>query len=496
MLDASRFYFPLPMTEHDIYRPVYHFTPPANFINDPNGLVFYRGEYHLFYQHNPFGDTWGHMSWGHAVSRDLVRWDHLPVALAEEDDVMIFSGSAAVDWRNTSGFGRGAEPPLVAAYTGHSQAEQTQCLAYSLDAGRTWTKYAGNPVIAIGSREFRDPKIFWHAATGRWIMATVLADLHRVRFYGSADLRRWELLSEFGPAGAQEGVWECPELFPLAVEGTAGESRWVLKVDIGCHPQRGGCYGQYFVGDFDGVRFVADQPADLVLHMDAGADFYAAQAWNDLPPLDDRRLWLAWMSNWRYANQTPTAPWRGAMTLPRSLALRRFDEGIRLIQRPVAELRSLRGAHFGRAGLKTEAANRQLQAAGLQGDALEIIADFRLPAATAEVGLRVRVGRDEETVIGYDSAKQQMFVDRTRSGRCDFAPGFGERHVVALPAPNGRVRLHVYVDRCSVEVFGGGGRSVITDLIFPHPDSTGLEIYSAGDEALVERLDVWRLEAR
>ena len=198
------------MSTHDIYRPRYHFTPPANFINDPNGLVFYRGEYHLFYQHNPFGDTWGHMSWGHAVSPDMLRWQHLPVALREEDGVMIFSGSAVVDWRNTSGFGDEVNPPLIAIYTGHSATEQTQHIAYSLDAGRTWTKYAGNPVIAIGSRNFRDPKVFWHEATGRWIMVTVLADQHRVRFYGSPDLIHWEHLSDFGPADRRSASGNAP----------------------------------------------------------------------------------------------------------------------------------------------------------------------------------------------------------------------------------------------------------------------------------------------
>lgn len=481
------------MTAHDIYRPVYHFTPPANFINDPNGMVFYRGEYHLCYQHNPFGDAWGHMSWGHAVSPDMLHWQHLPLALSEEDGVMIFSGSAVVDWRNTGGFGDGIEPPLIAVYTAHSAAEQAQCIAASLDAGRTWTKYAGNPVIRIGSREFRDPKVFWHAATGRWIMAVSLADQHRVRFYGSPDLIHWERLSDFGPAGSTDGVWECPELFPLEVEGADGEARWVLKVDVGYHPQALGYFGQYFVGRFDGVAFTNDNPPALTLRMDGGADFYAAQAWNDVPPADGRRLWLGWMSNWRYANLTPTAPWRGAMTLPRSLALRSCPEGLRLVQRPVGELMRLRRAHFGRAGLPVGAANQQLQASGVAGDALEIIADFRLADAT-EVGLSVRAGRAEATVVGYDAVAQQMFVDRTRSGHCSFSPAFPGRHCASLPHREGRVRLHVFVDRCSVEVFGGVGQAVLTDLIFPSPDSTGLEVYSTAGEARLERLDIWQLE--
>ncbi|MDQ1301730.1 MAG: fructan beta-fructosidase [Chloroflexota bacterium] len=481
------------MSKQDIYRPIYHFTPPANFINDPNGMVFYRGEYHLFYQHNPYGATWVHMSWGHAVSPDMLRWRHLPVALPEADGVMIFSGSAVVDWQNTSGFGAGTDPPLVAIYTGHAAAEQAQCIAFSLDAGRAWTKYAGNPVIAIGSRNFRDPKVFWHASTARWIMVVVLADQHCVRFYGSPDLRHWEHLSDFGPAGSVAGVWECPDLFPLPIEGERDATRWVLKLDVSPQHLPAGLCGQYFIGQFDGVQFVNDNPPDLALWADRGSDFYAAQSWADVPTADGRRLWLAWMSHWKYANVTPTAPWRGAMTLPRALALRRSPEGLRLVQRPAAELETLRRAHFGRAGLPVGDANRQLQAAGMAGDALEILADFRLGTAS-EVGLRVRVGADEATVVGYDVAAQEIFVDRTRSGDASFSADFPDRHTAPLPAETGRVRLRIFVDRCSVEVFGGAGQAVLTDLIFPAPASRGLEVYSTGGEAFVERLDIWQTE--
>ena len=222
-------------TYQEPLRPQFHFTPASNFMNDPNGLVYYKGEYHLFYQHNPFGQTWGHMSWGHAVSRDLLHWEHLPVALREEGGVMIFSGSAVVDRENSSGFCQadGADRScLVAIYTGHGLGKQTQNLAYSNDRGRTWTKYAGNPVIDLGLKDFRDPKVFWHEPTRRWVMVTVLADQHKVRFFGSADLKRWERLSDFGPAGATGGVWECPDLFALSVDGDPARTKWVLDVDI------------------------------------------------------------------------------------------------------------------------------------------------------------------------------------------------------------------------------------------------------------------------
>ncbi|MCA9201285.1 MAG: glycoside hydrolase family 32 protein, partial [Planctomycetales bacterium] len=204
-----------------------------NWMNDPNGLVFFQGEYHLFYQHNPHGNTWGHMSWGHAVSRDLVHWEHLPIALHDEYGVMIFSGCCVVDHHNTSGFGKDGQAPLVAIYTGHGYGKQTQDLAYSTDEGRTWTKYAQNPVIDLNEADFRDPKVFWHEPTQKWIMVVSLAVQKKLQFYGSTNLKQWNLLSEFGPAGAQEKPnWECPDLFELPIEGQPGQSRWVLEVDM------------------------------------------------------------------------------------------------------------------------------------------------------------------------------------------------------------------------------------------------------------------------
>lgn len=243
------------------FRPQYHFTPEKNWMNDPNGLVFYEGEYHLFYQYNPFGDKWGHMSWAHAVSPDLVHWKHLPLALAEENGVMIFSGSAVVDWKNSSGFGKDGRPPLVAIYTGHYTEKplQNQNIAYSNDKGRTWTKYSGNPVLDIGAKDFRDPKVMWHEPTQRWIMTVALPTEHKIRFYSSANLKQWSQLSEFGPAGATNGIWECPDLFPLTVENAADSSKWVLIVNLNPGGPVGGSGCQYFIGEFDGKKFVLDK---------------------------------------------------------------------------------------------------------------------------------------------------------------------------------------------------------------------------------------------
>ena len=335
----------LPAPYAEPLRPRFHFTPARNFMNDPNGLVFDGGEYHLFYQHNPFGPEWGHMSWGHAVSPDLVHWTHLPVALREENGVMIFSGSVVADPDDTSGL---CGPPagrascLIAIYTGHGLGKQTQNLAFSTDRGRTWTKYAGNPVLDLGLKEFRDPKVFWHAPTRRWILLTVLADQHKLRIFGSSDLKAWEALSDFGPAGATGGAWECPDLFPLAVDGASGDTRWVLDIDINPGGQAGGSGGQYFVGTFDGRTFVNDNPPATTLWVDYGKDFYATLSFSGVPASDGRRIWMGWMSNWLYANVEPTAPWRGVQSVPRALSLTRRPEGIRLVQTPVAELRTLR----------------------------------------------------------------------------------------------------------------------------------------------------------
>src|SRR5437773_1097059 len=369
------------------HRPRYHFTPERNFMNDPNGLVYFEGEYHLFYQHNPFGSDWGHMSWGHAVSTDLVHWRHLPVALREEGGVMVFSGSAVVDRRNTSGLcGRPGVACLVAIYAGHGHGKQTQNLASSRDRGRTWTKYAGNPVLDIGSKDFRDPKVFWHEPTGRWIMVVALSEERKIRFYGSADLKSWSPLSDFGPAGSTKGQWECPDLFELPVEGDPARRRWVLDVDVNPGAPQGGSADQYFVGSFDGTTFRNDNPETQVLWADHGKDFYASLSWSNLPPSDPRRIWIGWMSNWQYAPQDPTSPWRGMLTVPRALKLAALPAGLRLVQEPVAELRALRGEHWTVASRAVEGA---VPLDPVAGDALEIRAVLGAGSAKA-FGLKVR----------------------------------------------------------------------------------------------------------
>ncbi|HEY6548805.1 MAG TPA: glycoside hydrolase family 32 protein [Vicinamibacteria bacterium] len=469
-------------------RPQFHFSPARNFMNDPNGLVFFEGEYHLFYQHNPEGDRWGHMSWGHAVSPDLLHWTHLPVALREENGIMVFSGSVVVDHEDRSGL-CGGRPCLVAVYTGHTKDRQTQNLAASRDRGRTFAKYAGNPVLDLARKDFRDPKVFWHAPTARFVMVTVLPDEHKVRFFASRDLKHWEALSDFGPAGAQGGVWECPDLFVLPVEGEPGVTRWVLDVDLNPGGIAGGSGDQYFVGTFDGVRFTSDEPPTRTLWADYGKDFYATLSFANLPPADGRSIWMGWMSNWLYANDTPTAPWRGVQSVPRVLSLRRLPEGLRLVQAPVAELRALRKR------AEPTLVAREAELPGSADIELELVR-----GAWKEAGLRFSNELGEQVVVGVSVEPLEVFVDRRRSRLRPFHEGYPGRHAGPVRfegEAGGRVRLRILFDRSTLEVFANGGESVISDRVFPTRPLTRLEV--VGDPSAIptpvrlsELESVWR----
>ena len=477
------------------FRPQYHFSAQRHWLNDPNGLVYFQGEYHLFFQYNPFGDRWGHMSWGHAVSNDLVHWRELPVALPETADYMIFSGSVVVDSQNTSGFGASGQTPLVAVYTGYQRGAaglQNQQLAYSVDRGRTWTPYAANPVLDLGLKEFRDPKVFWHAATRQWIMVAVLADKKQVTFFASPDLKAWVHVGDFGPAGAVDGNWECPDLFQLAVVGSSKRSRWVLKVDV-FKSRLSGSGAQYFVGDFDGHAFVAE-PGDVAHVVDQGSDFYAAASWSHLPADDGRHVWIGWMNNHAYAEDTPTSPWRGAMSVPRSLTLRQRDGRFELLQSPVLELRRLRTHHRQLAAMRNipEGAPPILEPR-LNASA-EILATLR-PGDAREVGLLLRSGGRQRTVVGYDTVQHRLFIDRRQSGAAGFNAGFAERRSAAFELQRGELRLHILLDRSSIEVFAGDGELVMTEQIFPDPGSLAVRAYARGGTAVVDSLESWDLRS-
>jgi sucrose-6-phosphate hydrolase SacC (GH32 family) len=461
------------------YRPQFHFSPARNWTNDPNGLVYFEGEYHLFFQFNPFGDRWGHMSWGHAVSRDLVRWRELPVALPEANGIMIFTGSTVVDEHNSSGFCTAAKPCLVAIYTGHTQAAasrpalQTQNLAYSNDRGRTWTKYAQNPVLDLHMPDFRDPKVLWSDRAKRWVMAVSLPNDHKVRFYGSADLKHWQALSDFGPAGATSGQWECPELFELPVESKSGQTRWVLKVGLNPGALQGGSGEQYFVGQFDGTHFTNDNPPGLTLWTDYGKDCYCALTFNNLPRTQSPVM-IGWMNNWQYAADVPTSPWRGQMTVPRKLGLRSTPQGLRLVQNPIDALEQLRRPW------------------NPESDTFELRSTVQLGNAK-EVGWRLIAAGGAFTLVGFDREKQEIFIDRTHSGNTSFSKDFPVRTSAPLRLNGGQLRLRVLVDRSSVEVFAGDGLVAMTNLVFPSPGKRRIEFHSQGGPAGGVKTDFWTL---
>jgi len=471
-------------------RPAYHFAPGRNWMNDPNGLVYYDGEYHLFYQYNPQGDRWGHMSWGHAVSRDLMRWQELPVAIPEANDIMAFSGSAVIDWNNSSGFGKSGRPPMIAIYTGTNTKtnNQSQYLAYSNDRGRTFTVHG--KVLDIGSTEFRDPKVFWHAATQRWVMAVVLADKNEVSFYTSHNLRDWTHTSDFGPMGARGKNWECPDLFELPVEGgKRGEKRWVLSINLGDKSINGGSGTQYFVGNFDGKSFAPVAGWDPKPHwVDWGADFYAAASWNDMPPRDARRIWIGWANNWNYAQDIPTYPARGLMTVPRTVRLLKTAGSYRIAQAPVAELHRWRRGHSALANVHL--GNRPIDLP-VKGGSAEL--KLEIDTGTADqVALVLTDDKGYQTLVGVTAGGKEAFIDRTNSGP-HFFDGFAARHMAPIDSKNGKVTLHVLVDQSIVELYLEGGTTTITDRFFRGGGEFHWSLRARGGSALVRHVDVWKL---
>lgn len=482
------------------FRPQFHFTPALNWMNDPNGMVYHNGEYHLFYQYNPYGDRWGHMSWGHAVSKDLAYWEHLPIALEEENNVMIFSGSAVVDKENTTGFGTPDNPPMVAIYTGHHTDKelQDQRLAYSLDDGRTWTKYENNPVLDINHANFRDPKVLWHEGTGQWVMVVAKTREFIIQFYGSKNLKDWELLSEFGETGAMGGQWECPALFELPIEGS-DQTKWVLQVDLNPGGPNGGSGSQYFVGEFNGEKFTQDNTDhDQTKWVDYGMDYYATHSFENIRTKDDRIIWITWMSNWAYAENVPTSPWRSAMTIPTAIALKKHDGSFHLIRRPVEGLKKLRDKHFNFENVTLDGTYEleSVDSKVISGQLLEVIAEFDLESTDSDVfGFRIAVGDSEETVIGYEIDSELLYIDRTNSGIDNFSELFPGIHSARLSPEEKQIKLHFFLDTSSIEVLGNDGIVSITDLIFPTEEGTGFSLFSNGGITTLKKLDVWTLNS-
>ncbi len=453
-------------------------------MNDPNGLVYFDGEYHLFYQYHPEGTVWGPMHWGHAVSRDLINWQHLPIALYPDEHGTIFSGSAVVDWNNTAGFG---EKALVVIFTYNKDHIETQNLAYSIDNGRIWTKYIGNPVIPHPEhlKDFRDPKVFWHV--DHWVMSLAAGDT--ILFYTSPDLKHWEQSGSFGGGyGSTDGVWETPDLFKLSVDN-ASETRWVLTVGVGNGGPAGGSGTQYFIGEFDGKNFTSENPKGTILWTDFGADYYAPQSWSDEP--NGRRLMLGWMNNWQYANLIPTSSWRGTFSLIRELSLIHTEQGIRLIQKPIPETQTLRGGYDHWQNEIIKPGTNLLT--DIRGKSLEIVAEFQITNDIDCFGFRVRVGQSEQTTISYKVKDKTLYVDRTRSGQVDFKEGFARIHSADLLPINNIIRLHIFVDASSVEVFANDGLVAFSECIFPSEQSQGIELFAESGEIHLNSLDIYQL---
>ena len=491
--------FPNDRPEEAPYRPRHHFTPASGWMNDPNGLVYLDGEYHLFFQHYPDSNRWGPMHWGHAVSDNLTDWEELPIALYPDSLGYIFSGSAVVDHDNSSGFGRDGEAPLVAIFTHHDrdrvEAEaphwESQSIAYSRDRGRSWTKYAGNPVLPNpgGERDFRDPKVIHDGR--QWVMTLAVRD--RIQFYGSPDLRNWSYLSEWGRTEGLHpgGVWECPELFPLAVQG--GDPTWFLLISTGRGGANGGSGTMYYPGSWDGRRFQPhDRPdagRDSVRWLDYGRDNYAAVTFDNTPDAARERTLVGWMSNWVYAQDVPTYTWRSAMTLARRLTAVSTPDGPLLRQQPI--LPAARGPgrplnHPAAPGKATTADLSDLPHPGVFALELE------LDAAAGErdsLVLTLSNAAGEQYRFGYapgaGPAGRELFSDRRRSGRTDFnehfaaGPRGGPDVARAFPLQDGRLRLTAVFDRSSAELFWNDGTTALTTLYFPTAPYTTLTIEGA-----------------
>ena len=403
---------PTPSVFTEEFRPTFHFTPEKNWINDPNGLLFYKGKYHLFYQHNPSGILWGNMSWGHSVSTDLHTWQHLPVAIPCTDTAGIFSGSAVIDLTNSSGFGSLENPPMVAIYTVHQNDEthQAQHIAYSLDEGLTWVKYENNPVLDLGMKDFRDPKVSWEPDTQSWLMTVAKPQEFKIAFFRSTDLKSWTHLSDFGPLAAIGGIWECPDLFALPTPN--GEIKWVLIVSLNPGGVAGGSGTQYFIGDWDGTSFTTSQTETLWI--DYGRDNYAGVTFNNVA--DGRRIFLAWMSNWDYAVKLPSPIWRGSMTAPRDLQITSVNNQLLLTSHPIAELHAAHDYSF---------------------------------VITADQKSAITLGEDHEVVISFDPTTKKLTVDRSKAWFEQVNEGVQSTPAIELQ----KFTIRMVIDHGSLELF-------------------------------------------
>jgi fructan beta-fructosidase len=460
-------------------RPQFHFSPPAHWMNDPNGMVYYKGEYHLFYQHYPDSTVWGPMHWGHAISKDLVHWQNLPIALYPDSIGDIFSGSVVVDNDNTAGFQKGDEKALVAIFTYHNMAMekagknnfQTQGIAYSNDKGRTWIKYSKNPVIKnSGIKDFRDPKVSWHQQSKNWVLT--LAAGNEIHFYTSRNLKDWALSGKFGSdEGSHGGVWECPDLIEMRVNNEL-EKKWVLLVSIGNGAINGGSGTQYFIGSFDGNTFKNNNPKETILWLDYGTDNYAGVTWSNV----DKHLFLGWMSNWQYAQTVPTSTWRSAMTIPRELSLQKTKKGIRVFSNPVKEIQSLRSSKT-----PVDIKNNVAYPFSLG----ELILDFDADKQSEDFGIEFFNAAKEKIKVGFKKSSNQFYIDRTNLGDSTFSKTFSAIHYAPRLSKDKKLSMHIFIDHASVELFADNGSINITDIFFPNEKLNTFQLYPSTENLLL-----------
>lgn len=476
------------MTNKEKFRPVYHHTPAYGWMNDPNGMFYKDGVYHLYFQYNPYGSVWGNMHWGHSTSTDLMHWNFEGCAIVPDAWGAIFSGSCVVDHNNTAGFGKGA---VVAFYTSAKATPwgdiQMQSMAYSLDNGKTFTKYEGNPILTSSEKDFRDPKVFWYAPGKHWVM--ILAVGQHMEIYSSVNLKEWKKESEFGAMqGAHGGVWECPDLVEIPVEGTR-EKKWVLICNLNPGGPFGGSAAQYFVGSFDGKKFVNESPTQTKW-MDWGKDNYATVTWNNAP--DGRCIALGWMSNWQYANNVPTRQYRSANTLARDLTLYREGQELYLKSTPSVEVKKARGKKVSipsfRVSEKHEIVNLFEDNQGAYE--VEILIQN---AGASKIAFCLLNDKGEKVSMYYDLNRKQFVMDRSESGTVDFSKDFPAVTVAPVNVDK-ELTLRLFVDRSSIEAFGEDGKFVMTNLVFPSQPYVKMCFEADKNGYAVKTLNVYKLQ--
>lgn len=494
-------------TEDELkYRPLFHFTPKNNWMNDPNGMFYLNGKYHLYFQHYPDGNVWGPMHWGHAISEDLINFEEQPIALYPDEIGLIFSGSAVVDYNNTSGFSKDGKVPVVAIYTYHNMEGekrgdidfQTQGIAYSLDEGMTWTKYSENPVIKNpGIKDFRDPKVFWDNHNSKWIMS--LAAGNKIMIYSSANLKEWKFESEFGEDnGDHGGVWECPDLFPVKVKDSE-EYKWALLVSINPSGPNGGSATQYFIGDFDGHEFTIDDrfskqlDENKAVWLDYGRDNYAGVTWSNISDTDGRKLFIGWMSNWDYARDVPTYKWRSTMTVPRELNLIKKNNEYILKSIPVKELNDFKSKTIEKDSIEPEELSKVIETAEIDFNKLNLEFNFK-NLKENKYQIIFNNGNGDSLIIGLNNNSKTIYLDRTKSGKVDFSEKFAPNiSKVKLSDMINDAKFQILLDKTSVELFVNDGEIVMTELFFPNNPLDQISIISEDSNFIIKNIVISEL---